>query len=77
MNKVVVEGIVTYEDGAWITISTGKEDIHCYVSGYAPVFEHDYVRAEGYLSASHLDANKFVVTKIKVIQQSKEKAELE
>jgi len=74
MNKVIIDGIVTYEDGAWLTITADDEDVHCYVPSHAPVFEHDYVKAEGYLSASHMDANKFIVTNIKVLQRAKDKA---
>ena len=71
MNKVVVEGTITYADGCWLTILVGKEDVHGYVKGNAQVFEHDYVRAEGYLVATHLDANKFIITKIERIKARK------
>ena len=69
MNKVIVEGTITYADGYWVTILADDEDVHGYVRGHAQVFEHDYVRAEGYLVATHMDANKFIITKIEVIRK--------
>ena len=71
MNKVVVEGTITYADGCWLTILAGKEDVHGYVKGNAQVFEHNYVRAEGYLVATNLDSNRFIITKLEHIKARK------
>ena len=69
MNKVIIEWAVLFEDGAWLTISTEYGDVHCYVPSNVPVFEHDYIRAEGFLSATHMDANKFTAVNITVIKK--------
>ena len=70
MNKVVVEGILTYEDGTWVTITVDNLDIQGILKEFTPLHIGTFVRAEGYLVATHMDANKFVITKIEQINKA-------
>ena len=68
-NKVIVTGIITEEDGQYITIETDNHvEVVGYVLNYPTLSRGTKVTAEGYLKRNHLDSNIFHIEKLTKIE---------
>jgi len=71
MNKVVIEGIITDEEGAYVNIKTSEGEVVGYSLSFFPFIRGLKVRAEGFLKMTSLDQNKFYITAFEVLEKDK------